>query len=304
MHQDPLVKSKRITDSSGTVVSSIELDPWGGNTNRTSNGAFQPRWFNGYERDNNGADEAMFRRYNRWWSRFDQADPYDGSYDIRNPQSFNRYAYTNNDPVNFVDPTGLLPGLCGVEFSGSVCTGMPGFWGGGFNVNDRRSILNPSGREIITAAEPRVAVFSFDFAENLRGITVETSMFAVGPQGTFNPFVQQKTKYITQKQLQARTDPQADCIRSVERDKAAALQAVQDKYESGWDISKVGIIAAIGFARGIPVGIGAMAAALVNTGISEMKEFHQTRNKFEAKLNADCGVTSHFNKGETQYRPL
>jgi hypothetical protein len=33
----------------------------------------------------------MFRRYNRWQSRFDQPDPYDGSYSPTNPQCFNRY---------------------------------------------------------------------------------------------------------------------------------------------------------------------------------------------------------------------
>ena len=109
MHQDPLVKSKRITNSSGTVVSTIELDPWSGNTNRSNNDAFQPRRFNTYERDGNSSDEAMFRRYNRWWSRFDQPDPYDGSYNLGNSQSFNRYAYVQNDPVNFVDPSGLGP---------------------------------------------------------------------------------------------------------------------------------------------------------------------------------------------------
>ncbi len=49
----------------------------------------------------------MFRRYNRWHARFDQPDPYDGSYREADPQSFNRYAYTRNDPVNFVDPMGL-----------------------------------------------------------------------------------------------------------------------------------------------------------------------------------------------------
>jgi len=49
----------------------------------------------------------MHRRYNRWHSRFDQPDPYGGSYDITNPQSFNRYSYVLNDPVNFVDPSGL-----------------------------------------------------------------------------------------------------------------------------------------------------------------------------------------------------
>ena len=109
VHQDPLVKSKRVTNSSGTVISTIELDPWGGNTNRSSNDAFQPHKFTTYERDSNGSDDAMFRRYNRWWSRFDQPDPYDGSYDIANPQSFNRYSYVQNDPINSVDPTGLDP---------------------------------------------------------------------------------------------------------------------------------------------------------------------------------------------------
>jgi RHS repeat-associated protein len=106
-HQDPVTKSQRVTNSTGTVVSWIELDPWGGETNRSSNQAFQPHRFTTYERDGNQSDEAMFRRYNRWWSRFDQPDPYDGSYNLSDPQSFNRYSYTQNDPVNFTDPSGL-----------------------------------------------------------------------------------------------------------------------------------------------------------------------------------------------------
>ncbi len=107
VHQDPVNKSQRLTDGGGNVTSTIELDPWGADTNRSSNAAFQPRKFTSYERDGNGSDEAMFRRYNRWHSRFDQPDPYDGSYSLADPQSFNRYAYVQNDPVNFVDPTGL-----------------------------------------------------------------------------------------------------------------------------------------------------------------------------------------------------
>ena len=78
VHEDPVTKSKRVTDISGTVQSAIELDPWGADTNRSSNGAFQPKKFNSYERDANGTDEAMFRRYNRWQSRFDQPDPVAG----------------------------------------------------------------------------------------------------------------------------------------------------------------------------------------------------------------------------------
>src|SRR5712691_10311458 len=54
--------------------------------------------------------EAMMRRYQSYWNRFSQPDPYDGSYNLANPQSFNRYSYTQNDPVNFVDPTGLQDG--------------------------------------------------------------------------------------------------------------------------------------------------------------------------------------------------
>ena len=114
VHQDPVVKSKRITNSSGTIVSTIELDPWGGETNRSSNEAFQPQKFNTYHRDGIGSDDAMNRRYNRWWTRFEQPDPFDGSYDLKDPQSFNRYAYAQDDPITSTDPTGLMPMMCGL----------------------------------------------------------------------------------------------------------------------------------------------------------------------------------------------
>ena len=104
VHEDPITKSKRVTNNLGIVVSTIEMDPWGADTNRSNNAAFQPKKFTSYERDTNGSDEAMFRHSNRWHSRFDQPDPSNGSYNYTNPQSFNRYAYVQNDPVNFVDP--------------------------------------------------------------------------------------------------------------------------------------------------------------------------------------------------------
>ncbi len=107
VHQDPVTKSQRITNSAGTVTSTIDLDPWGGETARSSNAAFQPHKYTTYERDANGGDEAMMRRYQSNWTRFSQPDPYDGSYDGTDPQSFNRYSYVQNDPVNFVDPSGL-----------------------------------------------------------------------------------------------------------------------------------------------------------------------------------------------------
>src|SRR6266568_343819 len=103
-----VTECKRVTNSSGAIVSTIELDPFGADTSFSSNTAFQPHKYTSYERDGNASDEAMFRRYNRYHSRFDHPDPWDGSYHATDPQSFNRYAYTQNDPANFVDPSGLV----------------------------------------------------------------------------------------------------------------------------------------------------------------------------------------------------
>ncbi len=110
VHQDPVAKSQRITEANGTISTGIELDPWGGETaaNWNLNPGLQTHKFTTYERDQNQSDEAQMRRYNRWWTRFDQPDPFDGSYNLTNPQSLNRYSYTGNDPVNFTDPSGLF----------------------------------------------------------------------------------------------------------------------------------------------------------------------------------------------------
>ena len=73
-----MVKSQRLTDTNGSVVAVVELDPWGGETNRSWQQGQPPQRYTSYLRDLNESDDAMWRRYNRWWSRFDQPDPYDG----------------------------------------------------------------------------------------------------------------------------------------------------------------------------------------------------------------------------------
>jgi len=50
---------------------------------------------------------AQFRQYNQTQGRWMQPDPYSGSYDFSNPQSFNRYSYVLNNPLSLIDPTGL-----------------------------------------------------------------------------------------------------------------------------------------------------------------------------------------------------
>jgi RHS repeat-associated protein len=148
IHEDPVTKSKRVTNSSGAVVSTIELDPWGASTNRNVNSAFQPRKFTSYTADADGGDDAMMRRYGTYWSRFSQPDPYDGSYSLTDPQSFNRYAYVQNDPVNFVDPTGLMPCQPG-NYSAECDSSGFGGWGGGWNFNDH----GHPGRDVVRKAE-------------------------------------------------------------------------------------------------------------------------------------------------------
>ncbi len=55
-----------------------------------------------------------------------------------NPQSFNRYSYVQNDPVNFADPTGLTPNIgCGADEGWAACLGNGGdpFFGGSLGGN-------------------------------------------------------------------------------------------------------------------------------------------------------------------------
>jgi hypothetical protein len=101
VHEDPVTKSKRITNSSGGLASTIELDPWGANTLRSNTADFQPKKFTSYERDGNGSDEAMFRQYNRWHSRFDQPDPYEGEEKYRRRRFGSLIGCTSNQAGKF-----------------------------------------------------------------------------------------------------------------------------------------------------------------------------------------------------------
>ncbi len=61
------------------------------------------------ERDDlTGLDHAWWRKYESRSGRWTSPDPYNGSMDLQNPQSLNRYAYVNNDAPNRLDPSGLV----------------------------------------------------------------------------------------------------------------------------------------------------------------------------------------------------
>jgi RHS repeat-associated protein len=105
-----------------------------------------------YTRDSlTGLDYAMNRYYSSQWGRFLSPDPYSGSVDPGNPQSWNRYAYVGGDPANGSDPSGLyiLPpeGPDGPGWPGGGGPGWginPGVGGWGFGFGGGYGCIDPS----------------------------------------------------------------------------------------------------------------------------------------------------------------
>ncbi len=103
-HSDHLGSSNVITDSTGAQAGLTEFTPFGSTFKQT--GTYNPRHkFTGKELDaSTGLYYYGARYYDPQLGRFISADtivqaPYD-------PQSLNRYSYCNNNPINYVDPTG------------------------------------------------------------------------------------------------------------------------------------------------------------------------------------------------------
>lgn len=79
------------------------------------------------ERDEaTGLDHTWFRKYDNFAGRWTSPDPLTGA--TGNPQTFNLYAYTTNDPVNKIDPSGLRPCVPG-EISAECGSSGPAGWG-------------------------------------------------------------------------------------------------------------------------------------------------------------------------------
>jgi len=107
-HRDHLGSTQAMTDAGGNVVSSCNYAPFG---RQLGCSTIDPFNFTGYEHDaESGLDHAWFRQYASTMGRFTSPDPYDGSMDLANPQSLNRYAYVTNNPMSYTDPFGLYAG--------------------------------------------------------------------------------------------------------------------------------------------------------------------------------------------------
>ena len=99
------LSTRMITDSNGAFKGTQDHLPFGeeGGTSGTP----EKHRFTSYERDGeSGTDYAVNRQYALSTGRFMRPDPITGTNGV--PQSFNRYAYVQNDPINSVDPEGLF----------------------------------------------------------------------------------------------------------------------------------------------------------------------------------------------------
>jgi RHS repeat-associated protein len=82
--------------------------PWGDAQTTASGSDYDAYHFAMLDYDSEtGTDHAEFRQYSSTPGSWMRPDPYYGSYDPSNPQSFNRYAYAMNSPLGNIDPSGL-----------------------------------------------------------------------------------------------------------------------------------------------------------------------------------------------------
>jgi RHS repeat-associated protein len=132
-HQNWLGTERTRTNYAGSVASSYVSLPFGdGYTPNVSipGGDQDNLHFAQLDHDSESTtDHAQFRQYSPTQGRWMSPDPYDGSYDATNPQSFNRYSYASNNPLGRVDPSGLVDedDVC----ADIVCFNGPDGGGGG-----------------------------------------------------------------------------------------------------------------------------------------------------------------------------
>lgn len=104
---DELKTADVVTDSAGNIKSESDYYPFGGELQLVSNDPNKYK-YTGAERDSEtGLDRMGLRYYSNPLSRFMTPDPLMASGHASNPQTWNRYAYALNNPLRYIDPTGM-----------------------------------------------------------------------------------------------------------------------------------------------------------------------------------------------------
>ena len=131
-HNDALGSPVAATDQSGNLLWRESYEPYGERLQYEDNGTNE-LWYTGKQEESEfGINYFGARWYDPTMGRFLAIDPV--GFSSGNVQSFNRYAYANNNPYLYVDPDGELPILIPViiffakELAGEAferSTGLP-----------------------------------------------------------------------------------------------------------------------------------------------------------------------------------
>ncbi len=102
---DHLGSVAAITDADGTNACALQYDPWGKRVGSYSC-ATTTRGFTDHEMiDEWDLVNMNARMYDPTVGRFHAPDPITAT--VYRPQSLNKYSYVSNNPLKFIDPTGL-----------------------------------------------------------------------------------------------------------------------------------------------------------------------------------------------------
>ena len=149
VHEDHLGSTRLMTNLSGCIVESLDYLPFGelnsvGSASCTS--ADTTHKFTAKERDSESNLDNFGARYDSsQYGRFMTPDLLGGI--LEDPQTLNKYAYVRNNPLNLIDPTGMMDETAGgitgdnsgnpdcSELGQSYCNNVNVDWGFGIGYN-------------------------------------------------------------------------------------------------------------------------------------------------------------------------
>ena len=172
-HLDHLGTPRRITDDENRIVGQHTYHAFGPelSAGRIDEPSITRVKYTGHERDGD-LDYMHARYYSAGLGRFLSVDPTWESADLGKPQSWNRYSYVLNNPVNAIDPDGRL----------------------GFLTNDPEK-LRERNEKIIGYTSKAIAVVVLDAKST--GASAELPQRAKDIHGALKPVTQKRTTAAT-----------------------------------------------------------------------------------------------------------
>lgn len=192
-YQSDQLSNRLITNSSGSVIGQLGHYPFG--ESWYSSGTTMKWAFTSYERDAESQNDYAMARYdvNRL-GRFASPDPVGGT--SSDPQSFNRYSYSRNDPINLVDPSGEFWGP--QDYYLHLLQLGEGNPGGGWSEWD---LLSPPPNQPALGI-----VYAYQWGQEDGGWYAAFSSFLLFPPGPANSTFLQRAKEDINKILEGNND--------------------------------------------------------------------------------------------------